>query len=146
MRSDFINKRFIYSRRRADGGGGGGEETEEFYEFHFLPEFDTFIWFDSANGNGNDRWNVELGNGSDSGRTILPISPLNPWNDATDNPDANGGGGGAGPGGGGQGAVLSAPRTPARAVLGYKVTGLPEDATVVGAELRLTVNSKKNWD
>jgi hypothetical protein len=141
MRSDFINKRFIYSRRRTDGGsgGGGGGETEEFYEFHFLPEFDTFIWFDSANGGGNDRWNVELGSGSDSGRMVLPISPLNPWNDASDNTEVNGSGGPFG-------SVLSAPRTPARAVLGYKVTGLPEDATVVGAELRLTVNSKKNWD
>ena len=53
MRSDFINKRFIYGRRRpADGGGGGGSDTI-IEEFHFLPEFDTFIWWNSPNGGGN---------------------------------------------------------------------------------------------
>lgn len=149
MRSDFINKRFIYGRRRpADGGGGGGGSDTIIEEFHFLPEFDTFIWWNSPNGGGNERWDVENGINADNARTILPISPLNPWNDATDNP-GDGGGGGGGPGGGfggGTDAVISATRTPARSVLGYKVTGLPEDATIVGAELRLTVNNKKNWD
>ena len=91
---------------------------------------------------------MENGLGVDNSRTILPISPLNPWNDAADNPgDGCGGGGGPGGGiGGGAGTVISATRTPARSVLGYKVTGLPEDATIFGAELRLTVNTKKNWD
>ena len=144
MRSDFINKRFIYGRRRPpDGGGGGGGSDTTTEEFHFLPEFDTFIWWNSPNGGGNERWDVENGLGVDNSRTILPISPLNPWNDAADNPGDGGGGGGIG---GGAGTVVSATRTPARSVLGYKVTGLPEDATIIGAELRLTVNTKKNWD
>jgi len=145
MRSDFINKRFIYGKRRPpDGGGGGGGSDTIIEEFHFLPEFDTFIWWNSPNGGGNARWDVENGTNADNARTILPISPLNPWNDAADNPED--GGGGSGIGGGGAGNVVSATRTPARSVLGYKVTGLPEDATIIGAELRLTVNTKKNWD
>lgn len=134
MRSDFINKRFIQNRRR---NVSDPPKTEE-RELILLPEFDTFLWWNSSNGGGDDRWDVENVAVPDNEKTILPISPLNPWNDGSDNPEVGGGGT--------IGGFASATRTPARSLLGFKVVGIPTDASILSAELRLTVNTKKNWD
>jgi hypothetical protein len=135
MRSDFINKREIYQRRRQIGETGG---TTTEYELILLPKFDTFIYHQTATAptsgeNWNLRWGTLLtGGGNPNASQEIPIGLLNPWNDG--GPPS------------GQFSIAAAPRTPTRMVMAFDLSQIPAGAFILDSRLNMTVSSKAYWN
>lgn len=134
MRSDFINKRDIYSKRRSLGETGG---TFTEYELILLPKFDTFIYHQTAaepttGEDWNIRWATVLTDGQfPETSQEIPVGLLNPWND------------GGPPSGPFQ--IAAAPRTPTRTVMAFDLSQIPAGAFILDSQLKMTVSSKGNW-
>ena len=135
MSNDFINRRQIDDRRRRRGSSGGTPLTE----LIVLANVDTFIHWET---NTADRWQtlIEFPSGGffvASDALEVPIGLMNPWNDAdsTQYPPASG-----------QFGTQIPTRSPTRAVIGFDLTQLPANASVVDAKLVTTVARNYFWN
>ena len=134
MSNDFINRRQIDDRRRRRGSSGGTPLTE----LIVLANVDTFIHWDQDTA---DRWQTLIEfpdtNFVANQAWEVPIGLMNPWNDADSTlyPPPSG-----------QLGTQIRTRSPTRAVMGFDLTQLPANASVVDAKLVTTVARNYFWN